>query len=73
MQLKHLDKTSDRLYENKSVASAMLLHDIDALSVVTCSFVVETKNSLFKELSGIGLLLHLGTVCAKHLFYTPNV
>jgi hypothetical protein len=48
--LKYLDKTNDPLYKNKFLASAMMLHDGDAISVEICSFVVETKNSLFQEI-----------------------
>jgi hypothetical protein len=61
--MKHLGKTNRHLYKIKLLASAMMLHDGDAVSVEVCRVVVEIKHSLF----------HLVTVCAKHLFYILNL
>ena len=58
-------------YKNKFLASTMMLHDRDELSVETCSCVVENKNSLFQEIEWRRTLASpWNSLCKIFILYT---
>jgi hypothetical protein len=58
------------VYKNNFLASAMMLHDGDAISVETCSFVVETKNSLFQETEWHRTVASPWNSLCKNMYFT---
>jgi hypothetical protein len=69
--IEHFDKTNYPLYKNKFLASAMMLHYGDAISVETRSFVVETEKSLFQEIEWHRTVASpWNSLCKTYILYT---